>query len=42
MIGVTVSDQHSIELLESEAQRLLSKVGRRIDQHGAPGMFDDD
>jgi hypothetical protein len=37
-----MSDQNRIELLESEAQRLLSKIGRRIDQHGAPGMFDDD
>jgi hypothetical protein len=42
MIGVTVCDQNRVELLQPEAQRLLSKIGRRIDQHGAPGMFDDD
>jgi len=42
VIGVTVRDENHIEMFQSEAQSLLSKIGRRIDQHGAPGMFDDD
>jgi hypothetical protein len=42
MIGVTVRDQDRVKLLQSEAQRLLSKIGRRIHEHGASGMFDDD
>src|SRR5215213_11834655 len=42
VIGVTVSDQNRVEMFKSKAQCLLSKVGRRIDQHGAPGMFDDE
>src|SRR6185503_18365629 len=42
VICVTVSNQDRIKLLQSKAEGLLSKVGRRIDQHGAPGMFDDD
>ena len=36
VIGVTVSDQNSVEMLQSEAQRLLAKVGRRIDENGRP------
>jgi hypothetical protein len=35
-------DQNRIELLQPEPQRLLSKIGRRIHQHGPSGMFDND
>jgi hypothetical protein len=39
---VAVCNQNRIETLQSEAQRLLAKIGGRIDEHGAPGVFDDD
>jgi hypothetical protein len=42
MIRVTVSDEHCIEMLQPVAQRLLSKIGRRVDENRAPAVFDDD
>ncbi len=42
VIGMAVRDQNGVEMFQPEAQRLLTKIGRRIDQHGASGMFDDD
>jgi hypothetical protein len=37
-----MSDENYVESFQSEAQRLLSKISRRIHQDGAPRMFDDD
>src|ERR1041384_7195548 len=42
VIGVTVSDQNGIELFQSEAQSLLPKVCRRIDEDSTSPLFNDD
>src|ERR1051325_2734127 len=42
VIGVTMRDEHGVEMLQPEAQRLLSKVGRRIDEKRAAAVLDDD
>jgi hypothetical protein len=42
MIGMAVSDQNGIETFQPEAQGLLSKISRRVDEHGSSGVFDDD
>jgi len=42
VIGVTVRDQHGVEMLQSITQSLLAKVSRGIDDHGLPGVFDQD
>src|SRR5207302_703602 len=40
VIGMTVRDQHGIEMLQPITQRLLAKVSRGIDDDGLPGVFD--
>jgi hypothetical protein len=35
MIGVTVSEEHSVKLANMLADRLFAKVGRGIDKHGS-------
>jgi hypothetical protein len=42
VIGVTVSDQNSVELFQTEAQSLLAKVCRRINQDSPSPLFNDD
>jgi hypothetical protein len=42
VIGVTVSYQDSIELFQTEAQSLLAKVCRRIDEDSSSRLFNDD
>lgn len=42
MIGVTVSDENGIEMFQTEAQSLLAKVRRRIDQDSSSRFFNDD
>ena len=42
MICVTVCDEYGIEVFETDAQGLLAKIARRIDDHGLTGMFDQD
>src|SRR5689334_6651565 len=41
VIGVTVGDQNGVETFESEAQRLLAKIGGGIDEDGLARVFDD-
>src|SRR2546428_1120582 len=40
VVGMTVRDQHGVEMLQTITQSLLAKVSRGIDDHGLPGMFD--
>jgi hypothetical protein len=42
VIGVTMSDQNSIELFQPKAQSLLAKVCRRIDKDSTSILFNDD
>jgi len=42
MIGMTVSNENSVELFKTEAQGLLAKVCRRIDQNSSSAVFNDD
>src|SRR2546430_15879371 len=39
VIGMTVRDQHCVEMLQSVTQSLLAKVSRGIDDHRFPCMF---
>lgn len=41
VIGVTVCDQDRVEMFESKAKRLLSKVHRSVDEDSAARVFDD-
>ena len=42
VIGVTVSHQHSVEMLQPLSQGLLAKVSRGINDDGLAGVFDED
>src|SRR5688500_16256307 len=34
VIGMAMRDQNRIEMLQTKAQRLLTKISRRVDEHG--------
>jgi hypothetical protein len=40
VIGVTVRDQHRIEMLQTSAQRLLPKISGSVDDDRLPGVLD--
>jgi hypothetical protein len=40
VIGMTVSNENCVEPFQAEAQRLLTKVRRRIHEHRAPRVLD--
>src|SRR6185369_8051631 len=42
VIGVTVRDQHGIEMFQTSSQRLLPKVGGSVDDDSLPGVLDQD
>ena len=41
MIGMTMSDEDGIEMLQTESQSLLAKVAGGIDYNRLTGMFDE-
>src|SRR5580700_6114834 len=42
MIGVRVSIQNGVEAVDAEAQCLVAKIGRRIDEHAMGAETDED
>jgi hypothetical protein len=42
VVGVAMSDQNSVEMFQSETQRLLPEIGRSVNEDCPTAMFDDD